>query len=104
MPLAPPQLVDRYKLIRYCGELGYKTFAEVGVCKGKFSKWVLEALPNATVYRIDGWRPLDGQFMRDTCCFAMESLVRFPDRSRVIIAPSPQIADLFAHGSLDVCY
>lgn len=101
---ATPTIANRYDLVRYCGGLGCKVFAEIGVLKGKFSKWILEALPDVVVYSIDQWRTVDGQFMRDAFLFAVGGLGQFPGRSRVIVAPSPQIAELFADGSLDFCY
>ncbi len=51
---------SKYDLIKYFGELGFTTGAEIGVAEGYFSEAMFKAIPNLKLYCIDIWRPYRG--------------------------------------------
>lgn len=50
-----PNIKTRVDLAKYFGELGFKTGAEIGVCKGKMSRVFCWYIPNLKLYSIDPW-------------------------------------------------
>jgi len=58
MPIVLPRM-QRLHLARLFGELGYKVGAEIGVCKGGYSKCLWRSNPTATIYSIDPWEAYD---------------------------------------------
>jgi predicted O-methyltransferase YrrM len=51
---------SKYDLIKYFGNLGFTTGAEIGVAQGYFSEAMCKAIPNLKLYCIDVWRPYRG--------------------------------------------
>jgi hypothetical protein len=45
----------RVDIAKLCGVLGFKEGAEIGVCKGKFSRVFCWNVPNIHLYCIDAW-------------------------------------------------
>lgn len=54
-------IATRVDLAKHFGELGFKTGAEIGVCKGKFSRVFCWNVPDLCLHCIDTWEsdPLD---------------------------------------------
>jgi hypothetical protein len=50
-----PEVSTRVDLTKYCNKLGFKVGAEIGVCKGKFSRVFCWNIPNVVLYCIDTW-------------------------------------------------
>lgn len=46
---------NRTELAQYFAKLGFKTGAEIGVCKGHYSKKLCENIPGLKLYGIDNW-------------------------------------------------
>lgn len=46
---------NRQELAKYFNELGFKIGAEVGVCRGLYSKTLCDSIPGLTLYGIDSW-------------------------------------------------
>jgi hypothetical protein len=45
----------RVDLAKFCGKLNFKVGAEIGVCKGKFSRVFCWNIPDVSLYGIDTW-------------------------------------------------
>jgi len=58
MPIALP--IEREKLFpALLGELGFKIGAEIGVSKGRYSKWLFHGIKGLKLYCIDPWEVYD---------------------------------------------
>lgn len=51
---------NRQELAKYFADLGFKIGAEIGVCKGHYSKTLCETIPGLTLYGIDNWSNTSG--------------------------------------------
>lgn len=51
-----PEVNTRVDLTKLMGRMGFRTGAEIGVCKGKFSRVFCWNIPNVKLYCIDTWK------------------------------------------------
>lgn len=46
---------NRQLLAKYFADLGFTKGAEIGVCRGQYSRVLLESIPGLTLYGVDPW-------------------------------------------------
>lgn len=50
---------NRLELAQHFAKLGFKIGAEIGVCKGTYSKILLDTIPDLQLFSIDSWNKFD---------------------------------------------
>jgi predicted O-methyltransferase YrrM len=98
------ELATRYDLIRMCGEMGLRSFVEIGVMRGKFSHSILWMVPESKVFSVDPWLDIDGNPMSDIMTQAINRLRPFSDRNTIIHGASLDVVKTFDDHSVDVVY
>jgi len=104
---------SRFKeLIALFRELNFKVGAEIGVAKGKYSKFLCRGIPNLKLYLIDSWRSygeyvehhdIEGQTILDNCYKeAKERLA--PYNCEFVRATSMDAVKTFEDKSLDFVF
>lgn len=96
----------RNDIVDLFAELQYTKGAEIGVCKGQFSKVMLEKIPDLTLYCVDPWCAYDRLPQeRATARFeiALERLKRYP-RAKIIRKTSMGALEDVEDNSLDFVY
>jgi len=96
----------RDTLAQTMGQLGFKTGAEIGVCKGEYSEVLLRAISGLKIYCVDPWVAYNriDQDLADARyeeCIARLSIY---SGVNIIKKPSVEAAAGFPDGSLDFVY
>ena len=75
--MKPEEVTERFRdLPALFKEMGFKVGVEIGVAKGRYSKWLLHGIPGLKLYLVDPWRSYDeyvehhdeaGQVILDDC-------------------------------------
>ena len=103
-----PEVSTRVDLAKYCGKLGYKVGAEIGVCKGKFSRVFCWNVPDIKLYCIDTWEsdiddPGDEGELNEAN-YAHAKRILSPFDTIFIRKNSMEALEDFKDGSLDFVY
>jgi len=103
-----PNVATRVDLAKLCGRLGFKVGAEIGVCKGKFSRVFCWNIPDVQLYCIDTWTsdPNDpgdeGELNESNYSHAQRILKPF--NVEFIRSTSTDALQYFGNGFLDFVY
>jgi predicted O-methyltransferase YrrM len=111
--MKPENVQDRFHdLPALFKEMGLKIGVEIGVYKGKYSKWLLHGVPGLKLYLVDPWKAYDeyveqhdeeGQKVLDECY--AEAQVRLKDRNvEFIRKTSMEAVKDFEDESLDFVF
>ena len=111
MPIKLP-LYRFGSFIELLRELGFRVGAEIGVCKGMFSRYLLKKIPGLKLYGIDPWLVYgeytehhreSEQSIMDSCLEVAKSRVA-PYDCELIRATSMEAVGRFEDGSLDFVF
>lgn len=102
---------NRQALAEHFATLGFKVGAEIGVCRGYYSKTLLDSIPGLKLYGVDNWsikasshteRNVDDEAYKD----ALELLKPYLDLGTYTIIRKSSMEALadFADGILDFVY
>jgi methyltransferase family protein len=101
---------DRIELAKMFAELGYKKGAEIGVCTGRYSRILLDTIPDLQLLGVDPYRPYAGytDFRRQSThnsnlALAREATGEFPNYT-LMLAFGTEAAKWIADGSLDFVF
>lgn len=94
---------SRNAIPMFLDDMGYKTGAELGVARGRFSRILLKRSAIKMLYSVDKW---DGERGHDRRQYfrAMNALHGFGRRSMVLRLSFSEAKDLFEDNSLDFIY
>jgi len=100
---------NRVDLARLFGELGFRTGAEVGVEKGKYSEVLCQKNPGVKLYAIDAWQTFpayrDHVTNEELEYFRAETVTRLAPYGCIVIKGlSTEVATRFDDESLDFVY
>jgi hypothetical protein len=92
---------NRLELAQYFAKLGFKEGAEIGVCKGIYSKVLLDTIPDVHLYSIDSWEKWDAS---GACYEITKKLLAPYPKSTIIKATSMNAVKTFKDESLDFVF
>lgn len=101
---------DRIELAKMFAELGFKKGAEIGVCTGRYSRILLESIPDVQLLGVDPYRPYKGytDFRRigthdKNLSLAREATAEFANYT-LVLAFGSEAAQWVEDGSLDFVF
>ena len=92
---------NRLELAQHFAKLGFKIGAEIGVCKGTYSKILLDIIPDLYLYSIDSWNKFDSS---GVCHEITKELLESYPRSTIIKATSMDAVKKFDDESFDFVF
>lgn len=103
-----PTIKTRVDLAKYFGESGFRTGAEIGVCRGKFSRVFCWNIPELKLYSIDSWTsdPNDPHdYVNDhEANYAHAKAILSPFNVDIMRCTSMDALSYFGDGTLDFVY
>lgn len=96
---------SRAHIVEIFAEAGYKEGAEIGVCKGEFSEFMLNTVPGLKMHSIDPWcayNRVESQKSEDRYQETVQRLDGL--NANIIRMKSMEVVDNFEDNSLDFVY